>query len=151
VDKIRDWLYIGKLRDTLEITALSDASIHSMLHLAEEVPQPGIIHRYLPVMDGNPLPDALLRAGLDFVAEQRRQEKTTLIACGRGASRSATFAIAALKEAEGISLLDALRAVAAVHRETRPHPVLWQSLCEYYKEPFSLREMVRACPPPGWT
>lgn len=74
-----------------------------------------------------------------------------LVTCGRGVSRSATFAIAALKEAEGIALPDALRAVVAAHRETRPHIALWKSLCAYYNEPFDLKEMLRICHPVGWT
>ena len=73
--------------------------------------------------------------------------KTVLVACGRGVSRAATFATAALKEAEGLSLLDAFREVNTVRREARPHPALWESLCTYYGEAVPWVDMFRACRP----
>ena len=65
-----------------------------------------------------------------------------LIACGAGMSRSVVFAVAVLKEAEGLSLLKALQVVKHYHPESLPHPALWKSLCAYYHEETSIDRML---------
>ena len=147
MDKIRDWLYIGNSRDTQDLAALEGSGIGAVLQLAGASPQKGIVTYLLPVEDGEPLGASVLREGLAFVANQRHQNKRVLIACAAGVSRSATFTVAALKEAEHASLLDALSAVVSAHPETLPNPILWRSLCDFYAEPFALNEMVRVCRP----
>ncbi|MBC8139202.1 MAG: dual specificity protein phosphatase family protein [Fibrella sp.] len=147
MDKIRDWLYIGSLRDTQNLAALEESGISAVLQLAGASPQKGIVSYLLPVEDGEPLAASVLREGLSFVADQRQKNKRVLIACAAGVSRSATFAVAALKEAEQIPLLDALRMLVAAHPETLPNPILWRSLCDFYSESVALVEMVRICRP----
>ena len=66
--------------------------------------------------------------------EQQAAEQIILVACGAGISRSATFAVAALKEIQGISLREAMHIVKHAHPESMPHLHLWQSLCSYYNE-----------------
>lgn len=109
-----------------------------MLQLAELVEQPDIACLYLPVDDGVPLPTALLRQGIDFVFTHKNQGERVLIACGAGVSRSVTFAVAALKEIEGLDLASALRLVKQKHPGALPHPALWESLCGYYGEDVAL-------------
>lgn len=145
LDKIRDWLYIGSLRDTQSHATLSANGIGAMLQLAVAVPQTDITRHYLPIEDGRPLSPGLLHTGLDFVATERQNGNRVLIACAAGISRSATFTIAALKESEPISLREALRTVVMSHPETFPHPALWKSLCDFYGEPVPLKEMVKIC------
>ena len=72
--------------------------------------------------------------GVEFVRLEKALGRNVLIACGMGISRSATFAIAALMEEEGLGLLDAFGEVRARHPEALPHPALWQSLCDHYGE-----------------
>jgi hypothetical protein len=115
-----------------------------MLQLAEPVSYEDIDSLYLPVDDGVPLPAPLLEQGVVFVLEAKARGRSTLIACGAGISRSAAFAVAVLKEVEGLELLDALRLVHQHHPETLPHPAIWQSLCDYYEEPVSVQEMLQA-------
>jgi protein-tyrosine phosphatase len=134
MDRIRPWLYIGKYRDTLNPNLLAVNRIEAMLQLAELVEHPGIVSLYLPVEDFQPIPPDLLRQGIDFVRAQKQHEHRVLIACGAGINRSTAFAVAALREEEGLSLLDAFRAVKRVHPEAMPHPPIWASLCEYYQE-----------------
>lgn len=70
---------------------------------------------------------------------------SVLVACGAGISRSTTFAIAALKEAEGVSLLEAARIVRPAHFDGMPHPALWELLCHYYlKERIEHAQVRRA-------
>lgn len=139
---IRNWLYIGKYRETLDKQYLSAYAIDAMLQLEEAVKQPDIVSLYLPVDDGVPLPAKLLRQGVDFVLAERQQGHTVLIACGAGISRSVAFTVAVLKEAEGLSLLEAVQIVKAQHPEALPHPALWESLCAYYHEEVPVQMML---------
>jgi protein-tyrosine phosphatase len=138
---IRPWLFVGKYRETLDRRLLTINRIGAMLQLAEPVEQPGVVSLYLPVDDGVPLPEGLLRQGVDFVREERRRGQRVLIACGAGISRSVTFAVATLKEEEGLTLLDALRTVRQRHPDGMPHPALWRSLCSYYQEDAPFEEL----------
>ncbi len=131
--KIRDWLYVGKAKESREAQQLAAYKIEAILQLAEPVVVPGVAALYLPLGGEVRLSDSLLRQGLDFVLGHKAQGDTTLIACRAGVSRSAALAVAAIKEAEGLSLLDALRAVKAHHPHAMPQPVLWRALCRYYR------------------
>ena len=134
MNSIRNWLYIGKYRDTRDATLLAAHKIGAMLQLAEAVEQPDIESLYLPVEDGVPIADHYLRQGIDFVLAQKRLGRKVLVACGAGMSRSAAFAVATLKEDENLSLLAALRDVKSHHPDTMIHPALWKSLCAFYQE-----------------
>jgi hypothetical protein len=147
VDIVRPWLVIGKLAETLHTEILTLNQISAMLQLAEAVPQPGIASLYVPVRDGEILTPEKLRRGVDFVREQKALGNVVLVACGLGVSRAATFATAALKEEEGLTLRDAFAAVASARREARPHPELWRSLCDIYGETVSYPEMLKICRP----
>ena len=74
-----------------------------------------------------------------------------LLACGAGTSRSVAFAAAALVEAEGLSVLDAVGAVRARHPTAQPHYKLLASLRAYFGETASTAELVHAWmgDPPG--
>ena len=134
MNQIRPWLYIGKYRETRDYRLLTAHGITAMLLLAELVEHPGITSLYLAVEDGEPLPHEMLIKGVDFVKAQKAAGQTILVACGAGISRSASFAAAALKEIEGISLREAIHIVKQAHPDSLPHYKLWQSLCDYYNE-----------------
>lgn len=134
MDKIRDWLYIGKYSDTMNLRLLSMHNIKAMLQLAELVEHPGITSLYLDVEDGEPLSHDLLRTGVEFVTTEKQCGHNVLISCGAGISRSVAFTIAVLKEAEEMSLLDAFLVVKHKHPQTLPHPTVWESVCNYYGE-----------------
>jgi hypothetical protein len=134
MNQIRPWLYIGKYRETLDYRLLRSRNITAMLFLAELVEHDGITPIYLEVEDGEPLPIDKLQKGVDFVKEQKQQGKNILIACGAGISRSATYAIATLKEIESLSLVEAFHEVKKAHPHAMPHMALWGSLCQYYNE-----------------
>jgi len=142
MDAIRPWLYIGKYRETRDTDLLATNQIGAVLQLAEAVPYSHITFLYLPVEDGVPLPVHLLRQGVKFCLSEKHRGRNILIACGAGMSRSVAFAVAALREAEGLSLLDAVRAVGKHHPESLLHPALWESLCGYYGEDVSHQRML---------
>jgi hypothetical protein len=143
---VRPWLAIGSLRDSCDRRLLSENGIGAILQLAESVEHPDIVSLYLPVDDGEPLSDDRIAQGVQFAREQRAAGKNVLIACGLGVSRSVTFAIAALKECENVSLSDAFTQILHCRPQARPNIVLWQSLCRHYGEDapyldvFHLRE-----------
>lgn len=144
---IRPWLLIGKYRETLDHDLLACAQVGALLHLAAPVEPPGITTLHLPVEDGEPLEAPVLRQGVEFVLAQRAAGKKVLVACGAGISRSTSFAIAALKEAEDLSLLAAAREVRRLHPDGLPHIALWSSLCLHYQEPDDYLALIRATEP----
>ena len=147
MDEIRPWLYIGKFRDTLDKNYLDFKSIRAMLQLADPVQQLGIASLYLPVQDMGPTPPDFIKRGVEFIMEQKEMERIVLVACGAGINRSAAFCIAALKEAENLSLLGAFDEVKLKHRDAMPYEPVWDSLCAYYNEEISYRELVRVSYP----
>ena len=143
---IRSWLYVGRLSETQDDDLLRKRDIGAMLQLADSVKQEGIPSLYVPVEDGEPLPHDVLRMGVEFVRLERALGRNVLIACGMGISRSAAFTIAALKEEENLSLLEAFKQVRARHPDAMPHPQLWKSLCEYYGEHVPYSELMEDLP-----
>jgi hypothetical protein len=131
---IRPWLYIGKYRETLDYRLLVANRIEAMLQFAEPVEQQGIASLFLPVEDVEPIPAKYLSQGISFVRDHKRQHHRILIACGAGINRSSAFAVAVLKEEEGLDLLAAFREVVQRHGDAMPHRPVWQSLCNYYNE-----------------
>jgi hypothetical protein len=141
---IRPWLLLGRYADTRDPARLAAAGVGAMLQLAEAVPQPGVASLYLDVDDGAPIPLAAIADGLAFVRRARELGQVVLVACGAGTSRSVAFAAAALKEAEGMGVLEAVWAVRARHPDAQPHYQLLASLCAYYGEAASTEDLVRA-------
>jgi Dual specificity phosphatase, catalytic domain len=140
---IRPWLAIGSFRDRQDLALLRANQIGAMLQLAGQIEHPGITSLYLPIEDGEPVSQGTLARGVAFVLAQRAAGVRVLVACGAGISRSTTFAIAALKQAEGLALLDAAREVRRLHPDGMPHHALWASLCAHYREPVSYLDLVR--------
>ena len=134
MQQVRSRLFIGKYSETLNHDLLDRNKIRAMLQLASPVEHAGIDTLYLPVDDGAPLRREALTNGIAFVRSEYEKGNRVLIACGAGISRSVTFAIAALKEEESLTLLDSFREIARAHPDGMPHPELWRSLCEYYGE-----------------
>lgn len=140
---IRPWLYVGKFRETLDYNLLYRTYIGAMLQLAESVQHPGISSLYIPIEDGQSLSFDDLRRGIEFVRSEKARSNNVLIACGAGLSRGVSFAIAAIKEEENLSLLDAFLQIQAQHPQARPHLELWKSLCDYYSEDVPYKSILR--------
>jgi protein-tyrosine phosphatase len=143
MDQIRPWLFIGGIRDTLNMSYLTYKSIGAMLQLAAKVEQPGITSLYLSVEDFAPIKFELLQKGVSFVREQKKLDKRILVACGAGINRSSSFCTAILKEEENLSLFDAFKEVKSKHPESIPHEPVWESLCQYYKEDVPYLDVMR--------
>ena len=89
---------------------------------------------YLPVEDLEPTAPNLIKQGVDFILAEKEKGNKILVACGAGMNRSTAFCMAALKEVEGLSLLDAFKEIKRKHPESMPHKPVWESFCSYYKE-----------------
>jgi predicted protein tyrosine phosphatase len=143
MDEIRPWLFIGKYRDTLQLSYLRSKSIQAMLQLAEKVEQPNIASLYLPVEDLAPISNEHIRQGVDFIRAHKAKDRQVLVACGAGINRSSSFCAAALKEEEGLSLFEAFKEVKRLHPESMPHEPVWKSLCKYYNETTPYLDVMR--------
>lgn len=139
---ILPWLAIGGLRDTYDLDLLNDNGITAMLQIAAPVPQEGFETFYLPLEDGVPVTERAFAQSLGFVAAQKSAHHPIMIACAMGISRSATLAIAAVKELEDVSLREALSIVKRAHPDACPHPILWRSLCQRYREEISYQTVL---------
>jgi protein-tyrosine phosphatase len=143
MDEIRTWLYIGKYRDTLDKHSLDFNSIKAMLQLADRIEQKGINSLFLPVEDIGPTSPVLIKQGVDFILEEKGKGHKVLVACGAGINRSTAFCMAALKEVEGLSLLDAFKEIKRKHPESMPHEPVWESFCRYYNESIPYLDVMR--------
>jgi protein-tyrosine phosphatase len=143
MDEIRPWLYIGKYRDTLDKNYLDFKSIKAMLQLADRVEQKGINSLFLPVEDTGPTSPALIKQGVDFILAEKEKGSRILVACGAGINRSTAFCMAALKETEGLSLLEAFKEIKRRHPASMPHEPVWESFCKYYNESTPYLDIMR--------
>jgi protein-tyrosine phosphatase len=143
MDEIRPWLYIGKYRDTLNKNNLDFKSIQAMLQLADPVEQKGINSLFLPVEDMGPTSHTLIKQGVDFILAEKEKGHKVLVACGAGINRSTAFCMAALKEVEGLSLLDAFKEIKKRHSASMPHEPVWESFCRYYNESTPYLELMK--------
>ena len=143
MDLIRPWLFIGRLRETQQLSYLHAKSINAMLQLAVPIEQLGITSLYLPVEDFAPLKFDLLEQGVSFIREQKELGHRVLVACAAGINRSSSFCTAALIADEGLGLFDAFKEVKRAHPESMPHEPVWESLCEYYSETIPYIEVMR--------
>jgi predicted protein tyrosine phosphatase len=144
MDEIRPWLYIGNFRDALDKTYLDFMSIQAMLLFANPVDMEGITVLYLSIEDISPTPPKLIRQGVDFILEEKQKGHKILVSCGAGISRSTAYCVAALREVEGLSLLDAYKEVRLRHPEGLPNKIVWEAFCKYYKDPTPYLDVMRA-------
>lgn len=140
--EIRTWLYIGKYAETKNQLHLLSHNIGAMLQLAEKVEIAGINTLYLKVDDGYPLPFDALKAAMEFILYEKNTGKKVLIACGAGISRSVVFALAALREAENLTLIEAMTSITQLYSHAMPHYALLKSIVKYYNEEESYRELL---------
>lgn len=140
---IRPWLYIGKYRDTLNPDNLRVNHIQGVLQVEEPQEMAHAHTLYLPIVDGVPLPEAEFWRGLNFILVEHKLGRNVMIACSAAISRCVVFAVAALHESEGLTLLEAYEQILQVHPAALPHPVLWDSLCKLYEEPIPYVEVLK--------
>lgn len=86
----------------------------------------------IPIDDGQPVPQGVIKQVTDFMREHVQRERSVLVQCQAGISRSVTMVLAYLITHEQLSLLQAYQTVKAVHPGANPHPALIASLIEHF-------------------
>lgn len=137
---ITNWLSIGTHAESLRPHLMESHEIGAVLQLANPADQLQLPALYLRVYDATTVLPPTIEDGVGFIRAQRAWGRRVLIADDNARSCAPMFAVAALKEAQGISLIDAYQVVLAAHPQAQPHPLLWDSLCTYYPDepPYGL-------------
>ncbi|MDQ7026993.1 MAG: dual specificity protein phosphatase [Anaerolineae bacterium] len=139
--QIRDWLYVSGFPIASDKATVKKYDIDAMLQLFQPIKMQGVESLYLKVEDGHAISMETIQEGIGFVLKQHKKGRRILVSCGAGVSRSVTFATAALKEVEGISLEEAYRSVHSRHKEALPDHIHWESMREYYGEGIEFWEI----------
>ena len=139
--QIRPWLFTSSHHATHDLSILQDHNIGAMLQLFRPVQQEGIESTYIAIEDGYPLTEEMLDKALDFIRKSREAGHTLLIACGAGISRSTTFAMAALKVIEGLTIPQAFWTVREGNPRAMPDQDHWDGLCAYFDEDASFWDL----------
>ena len=132
--KIRDWLYISDYPSASSPDMVKSVGIGAMLQLFEPFTMEGVETQFLKVEDGHPITPEQIKIGGSFLRQQHAKGRKVLATCGAGISRSVTFSIIALKEIEGLSLIDAYREIRQHHPQAMPDHLHWKSIADYYHE-----------------
>ena len=119
---IRPYLAIGSLRDTQDASLLARHAITALVSVAEPIAHQGIASFFVPFDDGLPLRAGDVQKVVAFVQAQKEAGGTTLLACALGVSRSASLAIAAIKETEAVDLMTAYCIVKRAPPRSAPAP-----------------------------
>lgn len=141
--EIRPWLCVGKHVEASNLALLEQHKITAMLLVHQSLKTIGIPLLFVPIQDGVPLRSDKLERGVAFIREQKSEGRNVLVACSAGISRSVTFATAALKLEEDLTLHDAFHALREKHPAALPDQVLWAGLCKYFGEEISFWDIWR--------
>jgi protein-tyrosine phosphatase len=76
---------------------------------------------------------------VDFIADNRRSERTTYVHCRNGVSRGGMAVTAYLMREHGWTRDEALERVQTRRPIVRPHPVFMERLSEWERELFAKR------------
>jgi hypothetical protein len=141
IDHIIDGVYISGWRATLYADYLRKAKITNVLKLYSSIPHfPSDFNTLENVIDDSELiPAEKLQCGTEYILEHVNAESPVLVMCGRGVNRSSTFVLAYLV-ARGNDLHDAFRLLRERHKEATPHPIMWESLIQYFKLDYTVEE-----------
>lgn len=121
-------LWIGHVGDVRDIRRLRESGIEALIDLAINEP-PSTFARDMiccrfPIDDGGGNPRWMLCAAIETTAHLLRAERTTVVFCSAGMSRSPSIAATALSLVTGRLPADCLREIAS-SGPTDVAPALW--------------------------
>lgn len=90
----------------------------------------------LPFLDGDSIPDDIIPEVTSFIYQRIQAEKSVLVHCAAGMSRSVSLTMAYLIEYEKMSLAEAFGTVREGRTQAYPHENLLISLIEHYDLPY---------------
>ena len=145
MDEVYEQLYVGDIETLRRQDAVRQEGVEAVVRL--DLRDRDKLHwddRFtvldVPINDGANVPDGVFEKVTDFIHEQVQQEKTVLVHCNMGVSRSTTMVMAYLIQYEGMSLGEAFGTVREGREVARPHGALLASLIDKYDLPYSPRE-----------
>jgi hypothetical protein len=131
---LRSWLVIGTHQESQQRELLASNGIGAVLQMGHPIGQLSLPSFYIRVHDAAYLQPRQLEQGMAFIHDQRNWGRRILIADDNALSCAPMMAVAAIKEKGGGTLIDAYRSVLGVHPNAQPHPLLWDSVCDYYDD-----------------
>ena len=133
-------LAVGGREDAEDGAALREAGIDTLLSLASVArPRDVGLQLSVAVADRVALPDATIRAAVDFLAQRTTAGHRVLIHCEMGISRSPALAACFLHECTGLALDEAFARVSAARPVAAPDAALVASIRSYYAAPRPAR------------
>ena len=143
MNEIRPWLLTGNWHEAQDLSFLQENNIEALLLLFRPVEHSNIETRFVATDDGYPFTEEMIVHGLDFIKEQHALGRRILVTCGAGVSRSPLFAIAALHEIEGLSMIDGYWQIKASNERAMPDQQQWDNVCDYFDEPTPFWDLFR--------
>lgn len=133
MDFVTPMLAVGSRAEAEDAAARRAAGVDTLLSLAPVArPREVGLQLSLAVDDCMPLPDAIIREVVDFLAQRTAAGHRVLIHCEMGISRSPALAACFLHECAGLTLDEAFARVGAVRPVAAPHAALVESIRCYY-------------------
>lgn len=133
MDWITPQLIIGSRDDAAHPQLLAQYGIEAVLSLEPvRIVRPVVCQMTLQVKDRIALLDTVIHQAVDFIHQQTQLGRRVMAHCQMGISRSPALVMAYLHQHQGMTLEQALERVQRARPQAEPHPVLIDSLEQYY-------------------
>jgi len=147
-DWVYDNLYVGDVSALKHQKAVKEEGISAIMRMDMmlfdshrwDAKQFDVLH--VGFEDGKAIPDGVIPKVTRFIHQQIGNEKTVLVHCAAGVSRSVSLTMAYLIEYEGMSLAEAFGTVREGRTQAYPHENLLISLIDHYDLPYDTSRVV---------
>lgn len=138
MNRIVEGIYVGDAQDAAQLAQANPNGITAILNVRSEAtdcPLSGAAMMNVPLIDGEPIVEKEFWACMGWLDEMRNRNKTILIHCAAGVSRSITICAAFMKRKGLASSMDnAFTVIKANRTQAGPSPVVWASAKGYLGE-----------------
>lgn len=146
-DWVYDNLYVGDFDAILNQDEVKDEGITAIVRLDLAPREKYKWGKDFTVLnaafaDTKSIPDGIIPKVTKFIYQQVESDKTVLVHCAAGMSRSVSLTMAYLIEYEGMSLAEAFGTVREGRTQAYPHENLLISLIEHYDLPYNTSKVV---------
>lgn len=133
---VTPYLAVGRRADAEDAENLAAHGIKSILSLCALVRPDGIARQLsMDIKDRAALPAELVGEAMGFLNAQIQAGRKVLVHCEMGISRSASIAVGYLHGFHGMPLEQALAKVREANPMADPHPLLLESMRNYFYRP----------------
>lgn len=146
-DAVYDNLYVGDFGAIQNQDAVKEEGINAIVRLDMSDRKRWQWGKNFTVLDAGfsdekSIPDGIIPKVTKFIYQQIEDDKTVLIHCAAGISRSVTLTMAYLIEYEGMNLAEAFGTVREGRTQAYPHENLLISLIEHYDLSYDTSKVV---------